>query len=344
MPNLDGGHYFLTVLTPVRTQILKGRIPGRSVSNKQRLMQKLSLLATGRQTKESPEDAWPSPFSRNTLNHTARFALIDQPHFNGRMAGDTLIDTVRGLDPLAHPEADSLGVPYLLFAADFDAQGLDADTALRRYTDELWRTMADDLTQIFSHCEGFDAADGAAAFHDYIKRCQVETTLPFNDYWANGMQAPPDAVPIAAVTLAAKLTAGLVVLWLVVVLLLDPLARLFRLDGLIPRALDRVAAWGLPVVLVVVALFALYVFVVYRQVLARGAQPFATAPNSDLPSVLKALYLQQNFVRFATEAQGLDDAGLHARFGAFLKAVRLGEPTPAMAAGECHADHAEWTA
>jgi hypothetical protein len=35
-------------------------------------------------------------------------------------------------------------------------------------------------------------------------------------------------------------------------------------------------------------------------------------------SILKALYLQQNFVRFAVETQGADHPTLHRRFGEFL--------------------------
>ncbi len=58
----------------------------------------------------------------------------------------------------------------------------------------------------------------------------------------------------------------------------------------------------------------------YRWTSRRGAAPLPTAPGCDLPSVLKSLYLQQHFTRFAIEAQGLTDAQLHARFGAFLAA------------------------
>jgi hypothetical protein len=49
-----------------------------------------------------------------------------------------------------------------------------------------------------------------------------------------------------------------------------------------------------------------------------GAAPFPTAPNSDLPSVLKALYLQRTFTAFAIDGQGDDDATLHRKFGEFL--------------------------
>ena len=58
--------------------------------------------------------------------------------------------------------------------------------------------------------------------------------------------------------------------------------------------------------------------------------PFPAAPDSDLPSVLKALYLQQRFQEFAVAEQGAGDAALHAAFGRFLAKHRpddLGWPT-----------------
>jgi hypothetical protein len=71
----------------------------------------------------------------------------------------------------------------------------------------------------------------------------------------------------------------------------------------------------------------------YRFVLWRGAQPFPMAPTSDLPSVLKALYLKQKFVEFAIAAQGDDEAALHQRFGDFLRLHQPAGPTPTQAAG-----------
>jgi hypothetical protein len=90
--------------------------------------------------------------------------------------------------------------------------------------------------------------------------------------------------------------------------------------------------------LIVAALIAAYG--VYRQTLGSAAKPLPTAPGSDLPSVLKALFIQQNFTRFAIEAQGLSDAALHARFGAFLGAVRPAEPSPTQKPGEIRAPEA----
>jgi hypothetical protein len=53
-------------------------------------------------------------------------------------------------------------------------------------------------------------------------------------------------------------------------------------------------------------------------VLRCGGRPFATVPNTDLPSILKALYLQRRFTQFAIDSQGLDEASLHAGFAKFL--------------------------
>ena len=92
MPNLDGGHYFLTVLAPIRVDTMIDPVVGRSRSHREMLAQKLALIATGRQTAASPPSGWLSPFSRNTLNHFARFVIIDRPAFNGRVSGDSLID------------------------------------------------------------------------------------------------------------------------------------------------------------------------------------------------------------------------------------------------------------
>jgi hypothetical protein len=62
----------------------------------------------------------------------------------------------------------------------------------------------------------------------------------------------------------------------------------------------------------------------------RGIKPFPTAPDSDLKSVLKGLYLQQNLVRFAIDHQGDSPEDLHKAFGDFLartQPVNLDQPT-----------------
>ena len=110
--------------------------------------------------------------------------VIDGPAYNGRNSEDTLIGALKGTDPLASQPVDGTH-PYLLFGADVDASG-DADATLKNYTTTLWETMGEEIRDIFQHCVGFDTVRDAAAFHQYIQRCQLETTMPFNDYWLDG--------------------------------------------------------------------------------------------------------------------------------------------------------------
>ncbi len=328
MPNLDGGHYFLTALAPIRTDRLSDAIPGRSRSHRLQLAQKLALMATGRQTAASPADAWPSPFAANRLNHFVRLVIIDGLPFNGRNAGDTLFDAIRGRKPLDPQPVDRLTTPYLLFAADFDARDpADAggEAALRAYTDALWTTMPADLKVIFAHCVGFDRVADAAGFHAYIRRCQIETTMPFNDYWANGLPVPAAGKSPAGALKAAGIAAlSAVAVWLAA-LLVDGVLTLLGRGGDFAARVAAVVGWGALLVPVALIVIVAAVWVVYRTVLKRGGEPFPTAAGSDLPSVLKSLYLQQRFTGFAIDAQGAGAADLHARFGAFLAATRPGD-------------------
>ena len=67
-----------------------------------------------------------------------------------------------------------------------------------------------------------------------------------------------------------------------------------------------------------------------RLVTSRGMQPFPANPDATLPRVLKGLYLQQAFVRFALDKQGGSQIARGAAFRAFLRDVRpadLAAPT-----------------
>ena len=346
MPDLDGGHLFLTVLAPVRTDAMLDPIVGRSRSHGHMLAQKLALIPTGRQTAASAPDGWASPFSRNTMNHLARFAIIDGPAFNGRVSEDTLVGLLKGTDPLVAQPVDALTNPFLLFAADVDAQGLtDVGPAVRAYTDALWATMKDDLVVIFGHCVGFEGVADADGFFAYVRRCQVETTMPFNDYWLDGLPLPPDKPGGGAAGIvkpAAYALCALAAVWLAAVLI-DVVSVALGFHGDLPRLASRLAVWGVILGLAVVVVVGIVAWIAYRWVMAKGAKPLPTAPGADLPTVLKALFLQQQFTRFAIEAQGLDDAALHARFGRFLAAVEPAAPQPTQGAGEVKSDRVEWT-
>jgi hypothetical protein len=87
--------------------------------------------------------------------------------------------------------------------------------------------------------------------------------------------------------------------------------------------------WGRIAVIGLLALCA-SIAVDYWVVMRHGARPFPTAPNADLPSVLKALYLQQKVTSFVAENQGADARQLHDAFGRFVAEHRpsdVQEPT-----------------
>ena len=67
--------------------------------------------------------------------------------------------------------------------------------------------MKDDLEVIFGHCAGFDGVDTAEKFHGYIRKCQVETTMPFNDYWPDGLPVGNATLPITPLKWTAILAA-----------------------------------------------------------------------------------------------------------------------------------------
>jgi hypothetical protein len=340
MPNLDGGHYFLTVLAPIQVDTMVGPVVGRSYSHQHQLAQKLALMATGRQTAASPPDAWQSPLSKNQMNHFARFVIINGPAFNGRVSPDTLIASLRHINPLTPQPVDRLDTPYLLFAADIDAP--DGEASLRKYTDILWRTMREDLEIIFGHCDGFAGVDSAGKFHDYIRRCQVETTMPFNDYWPDGLAMPTTKLPLGPVLGTAAIVGISIVAWLAA-LLFNGIFAVLDIDGTFAKLVAEIAAFGAIVVPLLIVVLLLAAYGLLRWVLRRGALPFPTAPSADLPAVLKALFLQQQFTRFAIEVQGLDENALYQRFGAFLGKVKPSDTEPTQAPGEIRSPKVEWS-
>ena len=303
MPNFDGGHYFLTVLAPVRTDDhVDGE--GSSGSRRQALRDALACLPTARQSPATIANRINSPFARSKRTHFARFVVIDDVVYNGRQPTDAIVAAVRGPDPSVMQPVDRLASPFLFFAADFDAAS-DSDQELKSYLGELWQTMEAELRAIFQHCVDFDRVTDAVSFYQYVKDCQIETTMPFNDYWTGPI--PAENLSFLAPTVlgggGALVALIAVVLWIFGV-------------GTWP--------WGWIALGGVVAVV-LAVLLAYAMVMRRGHKPLPTAPDSDLRSVLKAIYLQQAFIRFATDMQGADAATLHRAFGQFVATHKPGD-------------------
>lgn len=279
MPTFDGGHYFLTVLVPIKTDPIADGVA--FTSHVHALRKRLAMLPPAACIDGQ------SPFARNTRNHFARFAVIDDVAYNGRSQPNALLTTLQGLNPVVAQPQDHLSCPFLLYATDFDAAsgaGSERDSFLAL----LWDTMGQDLRDIFIHCEGFEATvTDAASFARYIARCQIETTMPFNDYYAD----PADLANLPTWKFDGYVTVGIAGL----ALLALGLGVAFLWDG----------GAGFILALLGVATLVGVVWKAYASIMAAGAKPFPAAPDSNLPAVLKALYLQGAFTRFAIDNQML---------------------------------------
>lgn len=295
MPNLDGGHYFLTAIVPIKNDVIVEHEGLRS-SPVHMVREALETLPTALQSPEAVKVGIQSPFARSLRTHFARFVVLDQPFFNGRDHSDAVADAVHGTDLLLPQANDVLACPYLLVMIDFDPEGSDP---ARHYCEELWRLMPRELEAVFRFCYGFREVHDGKSFADFLLPCQVETTMPFNDYWIG---KPPLSSPSR---------------WLVIA----PPALGVALPLL--AALVHLVRWPTGLVLALVLGLA-GVAVDYWIVMRRGARPLPAAPDATLRHVLKALYLQQAFTRFAIAQQG---AALPARGAAFRQFLATHRPT-----------------
>jgi hypothetical protein len=320
MPTFDGGHYFLTALMPIRAGTVDD---GHAVTSPVHALRKrLSMLPNASQI---PGGGGQSPFARNTRNHFARFVIIDDVAYNGRTTRNTLLNGLFGTVLTTPQPQDHLKCPFLLLAVDFDAKD-GSDQERDSYLVELWNTMGKELGDIFGFCQGFDAKNmDGLKFAAHVARCQLETTMSFNDYYVD----PPNLVAWPYKTATIVVAIALIVA--LIAALIFPIVGLFH-----PAAWVRAAFWWS--VLGVVVLAAV-IGVAFFSITAFGRKPFPTAPDSNLPTVLKALHLQRAFTRFVIDHQmqagGTDAASaqqLYDEFKAFVadnKPDNLAGPTQA---------------
>jgi hypothetical protein len=305
MPNYDGGHYFYTGFFPIRKEPV--RRPGDgSITVPSHLVRE--ALASLPNYSQVPGSRRTSPFARCHATHLARLFVIDEPAFNGRDPGDSIVQGIKNVDLLEHQPVDHFSRAWLAFAADFDASEA-GDGPRDRWAAGLWVRMEPELRQVFGQCHGFEEVADGAGFARYLARGQVETTMSFNDYYIDPLNLPSLSFGALGGVILACLAAFLLLAWL----------------G------DRGLHWGWPLYVAAAPVgLAVGAWAAYRVVMARGAKPFPVAPDSSLPSVLKGLYLKQRFTGFAIANQEADAEALHAAFGAFLAATdpeNLVEPT-----------------
>jgi hypothetical protein len=294
MPNRDGGHYFFTALLPIDNHgiVEHGLFKSSPVHM---VRDALEALPTALQTREAEKIGIQSPFARSLRTHFVRMFLIDAPAYNGRDSGDTLVSTIRGINPLQAQPVDRLACHYLAFIGDFDPT--DGADEPRSWLEELWSLARPELCSVFQYCYQFDPHGDGAAFADFVIKGQVETTMSFNDYWTITPPLP-------------NLTGA-------------KLAIAPALGALAAIALAAMAHWpwwaGLGLTLALAAAGVLFDYFLINYL---GGKPFPTAPNSTLRDVLKALYLQQAFTRFAVAQQASSPAQLRAAFADFVAATR----------------------
>ncbi|MFQ3594663.1 MAG: hypothetical protein SNJ63_00940, partial [Sphingomonadaceae bacterium] len=212
----------------------------------------------------------------------------------------SILPCLRARDIAVHESFDTLARPWLALSADIDRRPDEADQGIASWAEGLWRTSRAELEAVFAHCHGFDGVTDGPSFARYVKRCQLETTMSFNDYWDG-------RPPLKGANLAMLGLAILLFLLAVAILAWKLLAPAHLLWAL-PLAL-ALAAWG-----------------AIRHLDGVGRRPFPPAPDSDLPSVLKALHVQQWFALFVEQAQAMGRAERHAAFAQFLSVVRPEDP------------------
>ena len=330
MPNFDRGHYFLTALIPMRNDPAQDPLASERVtSHVHCLREKLARLPTALQTPATEGTGLNSPFARDPRTHFARLVVLDDVAFNGRDRRDAVVTALKGplggllgrqlpgANPVIADPVDHMPHPWLVFVCDFDAASGEA-TELESYLRGLWEAMGGTWADLLQHCQCRGEVKTAEDFIRLVKACQVETTMPFNDYYVpfpalTGMSLTPvlAALGIPALALVVGVLGGLVAAW--------------------TGGRGAMFWWAALAGLVLLPLAALWS---YRRVVAEGQKPLPTGARTDLISVMKALYLQHHVTRFAIAQQGAPPEALHAAFGAFLAAHRPDDPrAPTQARG-----------
>jgi len=141
MANEFGESYGLTTLCPIINGIKDGQAHDKSV---RRLLQTLD-------TDEG------SPFAKVPNTYLARLFILNDVFFE------------QGNDVAR----DHLKSKYLVFTTNFHGK-------LEDYLVGMWQNQQQQVQKIWQHCVGFDQVNNAASFIQYIKKCQLTTTLFFN--------------------------------------------------------------------------------------------------------------------------------------------------------------------
>ncbi|MEP1933454.1 MAG: hypothetical protein ABJJ37_19450, partial [Roseibium sp.] len=301
-----------TTLAPIRDSG-KGRLEHTSFTQNVRIA--LAKMPTAMQSPATQATGNNSPFARNKRNHLARMFVLNDVVYNGRIGQNALAAIVSKQDPTDPQPVDRLNTSYVVFCADIDAIAedgaplpIDLDEAEQKnvrmaYARELWNTMEDELREVYVNCVGFDGVETADDFATYLEKCHVKTTMPFHDYY---LSLPKfNVLPLNRLLIAVAIPAAIAII-----------ALLLRIFGVLDLpGLGWSTFWTFVCGVILSGLVAVWAV---QYTLKNGEKPLGPGEYDDLPSVLKALYMQQKFSDFVVDHQGSSAKDLHAAFGKFL--------------------------
>ena len=98
-----------------------------------------------------------SPFAQVPNTYFARLFILNDVFFQ---QGDNI-------------KRDHLKSKYLVFTSNFHGK-------LESYLAGMWNSSEQDIRNIWQYAVGFDKVNDATSFTEYIKKCQLTTTLFFN--------------------------------------------------------------------------------------------------------------------------------------------------------------------
>ena len=93
----------------------------------------------------------------------------------------------------------------------------------------------------------FPKDPNAQSFADYIIQRQIDTTMPFNDYWPDGLPVGSATLPVTPLKWIGIVAAVALAAWLLA-LLLNGVFTVFGVDGGFVRLVAKVTAWGAVIV------------------------------------------------------------------------------------------------
>ena len=164
MANESGNAYGLSILSPIKNGH-KGELEFADETRMR--IQNLGL----------DED---SPMAKVPNTYLSRMFILDDVILESTPACDfccTLNDVLSLFNDKfrlkALPKQDHLQSKYLVFSSNFHG-------TLEPYLSGMWEAISDDIRHIWEHCVAFDQVKDAASFIDYMKKCQLKTTLFFN--------------------------------------------------------------------------------------------------------------------------------------------------------------------